>query len=80
MPQFYRAGTEPLDDLLRQIGSNVRSERVLQSLNQRQLAEKSGVAQGNISAIENGRIDIQIGTLFKISEALGTSFSTLTAD
>lgn len=40
-------------------------------LTQEQLAEKVGTKKSYISRIENGKSDIQVGTLFRIFMGLG---------
>ena len=44
----------PVDDLRRRWGQNVAAQRKVDSLTQRQLAEKVGVTQQAISNIERG--------------------------
>ena len=45
--------------------------RVSVDMTQKQLAEKSGVSQSNISKIENGSYRPSVATLKKIADALG---------
>ena len=50
------------------IGEVIREERRLASMTQEQLAEKTGTKKSFISRIENGHSDIQLSTLYKLSE------------
>jgi len=77
LPQYYRSGTEPLDEILRKIGTNLRNERAKRSLTQKQLSELTGIAQASISSFENGRLDSQISTLVKFAEALEIPLAVL---
>lgn len=46
----------------------IKEARKEAHLTQEQLAEKTGTKKSYISRLENGKIDIQISTLFKIFE------------
>lgn len=46
----------------------IKEERLLCSMTQEQLAEKTGTKKSFISRIENGHSDIQLSTLYKILE------------
>jgi DNA-binding XRE family transcriptional regulator len=50
------------------IGEMIKEARKQAHLTQDDLAEKIGTKKSYISRIENGKIDIQISTLFKIFE------------
>jgi ribosome-binding protein aMBF1 (putative translation factor) len=50
------------------IGEIIKEERRLQKLTQEQLAIKTGVKKSDISRIENGHSDIQLGTLYRLVE------------
>ncbi|MCK9399575.1 MAG: helix-turn-helix domain-containing protein [Bacteroidales bacterium] len=50
------------------IGEMIKEARKLAHLTQDDLAEKIGTKKSYISRIENGKIDIQLSTLFKIFE------------
>ena len=52
-------------------GSVVRSAREARNLSQTQLAEISGIAQANISAIERDRREPSALTLFRLLECCG---------
>ena len=50
------------------VGEMIRDARKKAHLTQDELAEKTGTKKSYISRVENGKIDIQISTLFKIFE------------
>lgn len=50
------------------VGEMIKEARKEAHLTQEELAEKSGTKKSYISRVENGKIDIQISTLFKIFE------------
>ncbi len=50
------------------IGEVIKEERLLCSMTQQQLAEKTGTKKSFISRIENGHSDIQLSTLYKLLE------------
>jgi ribosome-binding protein aMBF1 (putative translation factor) len=50
------------------IGEVIKEERLLASMTQEQLAEKTGTKKSFISRIENGHSDIQLSTLYKLLE------------
>jgi ribosome-binding protein aMBF1 (putative translation factor) len=50
------------------IGEMIREARKEAHLTQEDLAKKTGTKKSYISRLENGKIDIQISTLFKIIE------------
>lgn len=54
------------------IGEKVRQTRQRRGMNQKQLAESSGISQANISRIENGLVeDLRSETLKRLVMALG---------
>ncbi|HEY3875069.1 MAG TPA: helix-turn-helix transcriptional regulator, partial [Candidatus Kapabacteria bacterium] len=55
---------------LKSIGQNIRQLREYRGLSGEQLAAKIGATKSYISKIENGRLNMTIGTLVKISNAL----------
>ena len=50
------------------ISELLKEARKEANLTQEQLAEKIGTKKGYISRLENGKVDIQLSTLFKIFE------------
>jgi DNA-binding XRE family transcriptional regulator len=58
------------------IGEMIKEARKQAHMTQDQLALKTGTKKSYISRIENGKIDIQLSTLFKIfEEGLGRKLS-----
>ena len=57
-----------IDDEVRDL---VISARSTANLTQKQLAQRSGVSQSNISKIENGNYQPSLSTLKRIADALG---------
>lgn len=58
------------------IGEMIKEARREAKMTQDQLAEKTGTKKSYISRLENGKIDIQLSTLFKIFEdGLGRKLS-----
>lgn len=56
------------------MGYKIKEVREVRKMTQEELAEKSGVSRGTISALENGSVrTTTTKTLFKLAKALGTS-------
>ena len=56
------------------MGYKIKEVRESKRMTQEELAEKSGVSRGTISALENGSVrTTTTKTLFKLAKALGTS-------
>ena len=53
------------------IGEKIREMRNQAGLTQEQFAERGGTKKSYISRIDNGKSDIQVGTLFRIFMGLG---------
>ncbi|MAK62611.1 MAG: hypothetical protein CMK09_16700 [Ponticaulis sp.] len=54
-----------------EITAALKLEREARGFTQRELSERSGVPQAQISKLENGQADIRISTLVSLSRALG---------
>jgi len=52
------------------IGPRLHLERIRRGVSQTELARKTGIAQANLSNIENGKQDITVSTLLQICLAL----------
>ena len=65
------------EETLANIGKNIRSLRKSKGWTQEQLAEKAGINDKEVSHIEQGRRNITIETLIKISSSLGLPPSSL---
>jgi DNA-binding XRE family transcriptional regulator len=57
------------------LAQTLKEERLRAGLTQEQLAEKIGTKKTYISRLENGKADVQLGTLFRIFEGLGRRVS-----
>jgi ribosome-binding protein aMBF1 (putative translation factor) len=71
--KYGKPGTEKRDDFEMKakafiVGEMIKEERKKAHLSQEELAKKTGTKKSYISRLENGKIDIQISTLFKIFE------------
>ena len=60
-----------------QFGENVRRIRIAKGLTQLDLEAATGIDRGDISRIENGRMDIQFSSIIKLAEGLETTTSEL---
>ena len=71
--KYGKLGTEKRDEFETKaksfvIGEMIKEARKEIHLTQEALAEKTGTKKSYISRLENGKIDIQVSTLFKIFE------------
>ena len=71
--KYGKPGTEKRDEFETKaksfiVGEMIKEERKKAHLTQDDLAKKTGTKKSYISRLENGKIDIQISTLFKIFE------------
>ena len=71
--KYGKLGTEKRDEFEIKaksfvVGEMIKEERKKAHLTQDELAKKTGTKKSYISRLENGKIDIQISTLFKIFE------------
>lgn len=77
--KYGKQGTEKRDDFEVKakafvVGEMIKEARKAAHMTQEALAAKTGTKKSYISRLENGKIDIQISTLFKIfEEGLGKS-------
>ena len=55
---------------LRDVGREIKKQRLVQSMTLPGLAEKAGISKGNLSKIENGACNIGLETLWKLAAAL----------
>jgi HTH-type transcriptional regulator, competence development regulator len=60
-----------------QFGENIRRLRTIKGLTQLDLEAATGIDRGDISRIENGRMDIQFSSIVKLAEGLETSTDVL---
>lgn len=61
----------PRDNIYKEIQQLIVSERKKQKVTQKELSQRTGLSQANISNIENGVTRPTIDSLQKIAEALG---------
>ena len=64
-----------LDDILLGIGQNIQDIRKSRGMNQGQLAEAAGVDRAYISLVENGKQNLTLAALVRLSEALSVPVS-----
>ena len=50
------------------VGEMIKEARRMAKMTQEQLAERTGTKKSYISRLENGKIDVQLSTLYKIFE------------
>ena len=78
--EFGKVGSETREEFDREteafcLARTLKEERKRAGLTQEELAEKIGTKKTYISRLENGKADIQLGTLFRIFEGLGRRVS-----
>ena len=77
MARAKRTPCPRTDALNARVGQTVARLRAAKELSLSALAEQSGVAKSMISAIEKREANPSVATLFRLSEALGTSVESL---
>ena len=81
--QYGKLGSKKRDDFELKseafiIGEMLKEARRAAHMTQDQLAEKAGTKKTYISRVENGKIDIQVSTLFRIiEEGLGRKMNLI---
>ena len=78
--EFGKVGSETREEFDREteafcLAQTLKEERKRAGLTQEELAEKIGTKKTYISRLENGKADLQLGTLFRIFEGLGRRVS-----
>lgn len=63
---------------LKQLGDNIRRERMARDMTQQQLAEFADLNIRNVQRIEAGEIDVLFSTVVRIRKALGCPLERLT--
>jgi ribosome-binding protein aMBF1 (putative translation factor) len=71
--KYGKIGTSPRNEFEEKahsfiIGEMIKLAREEANITQEELANKSGTKKSYISRLENGKIDVQISTLFRIFE------------
>ncbi len=64
-------------ELLKQLGRNIKAERVRKGYTQESFAEKAGVSREYISRIERGQENMSILKILNLSEILDTDIKNL---
>ena len=59
------------EELLPIFGNNIRNVRIAKGLQQEEVAEKVGLSEEQYRLIEEGKLDIEVTTYYKIAAALG---------
>ena len=65
---------------LRNLGINIKSERLRRDISQEKLAERTNISRNSISLIETGKINPTILKVIDIANVLGVELSVLTRD
>ena len=68
---------EPIEALVRTIGERVRHERQDRRWTLDQLAEAAGVSRRMVVNVEQGAVNPSVGTLLRLSDALGVGLPAL---
>ena len=66
-----------MKDRLKNIGINIKSERLRRGLSQEELAEKCDISRNSISLIETGKINPTIIRVIDIATVLGVEIDSL---
>ena len=66
-----------LSPWLKQLGDNIRRERIAKDFSQQRLAEMADLNIRNIQRIEAGEIDVLLRTIVRIRKALGCPLEKL---
>jgi transcriptional regulator with XRE-family HTH domain len=62
---------------IRQVGQRIAFRRKQKGMSAYRLAVNSGVSKGGISRIEHNGLNITLGTLYRIADAIGCNPATL---
>ena len=65
------------DEVIKQLGRNIKAERIRKGLTQEKLAELYGCDRDYISKIECGKQNISIKIITKITNILGSSLNDI---
>jgi methanogenic corrinoid protein MtbC1/DNA-binding XRE family transcriptional regulator len=67
----------PLESVLLSLGDKIHTVRKNRNLSQSELSKKSGLARTFISAVEQGKQNVSLGSLKSISDSLGVTMANL---
>ena len=70
----------PASELLRAVGSRIRTLRQDRHLTLDELSQRSGVSRRMITMLEGGETNASLGTLDKLARALGCAFADLVVE
>jgi transcriptional regulator with XRE-family HTH domain len=59
------------------LGLNIRRRRISLGLSQQRLAERTEIARSTLSLYENGRREVKLGALVRLTGVLGVSVEDL---
>lgn len=63
---------------LKNLGTNIKSERLRKNISQEKLAELTNISRNSVSLIETGKINPTVLKVLDIASALGTDLNALT--
>ncbi len=66
-----------MKDRLKNIGINIKSERLRRGFSQEELAEKCDISRNSVSLIETGKINPTIIRIIDIANVLGVDIDSL---
>jgi transcriptional regulator with XRE-family HTH domain len=69
--------SKPLPSVLKELGNNVRRERVAQGMTQQELAERADLNIRNVQRIEAGEFEVLLRTAARIRKALNCSWERI---
>ena len=69
-----------MSEKLKNLGLNIKSERIRKGLSQEELAEKCDISRNSISLIETGKINPTILKVLDIAKALNIDINVLLKD
>ena len=69
-----------LDNRLKNLGINIKSERLRKNISQERLAELTNISRNSVSLIETGKIKPTVLKVLDIANVLGTDLNALTKD
>jgi len=65
---------------LKNLGINIKSERLRKNISQERLAELTNISRNSVSLIETGKINPTVLKVLDIAGVLGTDLNALTKD
>lgn len=71
------ATSSPRQNLVREVGANLRTLRVAQGLTLAEVARRAGISQGMLSRLETGAVSPSLETVASLATALGTELAAL---